>query len=273
MTTKRTKILLVDTERGASGFKTMPNVVVEDCSPDDTQTAFEKADKFLLRLFTDPKTLEGFSHLVVDTVSSLFSITRHELIQASAGSLWSKRGLYASDPRGDYRATNDLMARLLQYYRKLPVPTVFVAHEDERVDPSGAVLRGPAVSPGLLKDLIGWSHVVAHLGIVPKDVKLAGGEVIRAGTRRLRVAPDGRYMVKARRRVDLAPLPPVILTPHLADLLDILAGTGEPNAWAVIYGPPGVGKTSLTVGAEYKESNGGPATEAVVEEEKEATAA
>jgi len=260
------KILLIDTERGAGGFKSLAHVTILDASPDTKQTAVEKVEAVLWALLDHPEKLQGYSLLVLDTISSLSTLVRHDLMGDGKLGIWQNRGVYRADTRSEYRATADMVSRMLQHFRRLPIATVFVAHEEERLDPAGVLKRGPALSPALLKDVVGWSHVLAHLGQTTHAVTLPNGREIPAGTRRLRVEPDNRYMAKARRRVDLPPLPPVILEPTLRDLREILDGTGEPYPWATLYGPPGVGKTSLVVGATYARRSA-EAEEAVAKQE------
>jgi hypothetical protein len=265
------KILLLDTERGAAAFKSMPNVTILDMyntAGGSQSNLIDAVDRTFWSLMKNPEKLAPYSHLVIDSVTALCSTTRADIIldpdKTQPGDLWRKRGLYSADSRGDYRAMNDMVARLLRWYRDLPIPTIFTTHEEDREDMTGAMKRGPSLSPGLLKDSLVWSHVIAHLGFTIKPVKV-DGQIIPAGTRRLRIVPDAKYIAKSKQRVDLPPLPPAIINPQLSDLFKIMEHTGQPYPWVIVYGAPGVGKTSLVLGAQYKQ--GKSDMEEVIEEE------
>jgi hypothetical protein len=226
--------LLVDVEGGAASVRDRegPNLRIED-APD-----FPKVEEIFWRIQRGYFTPDV---VVIDTLTTMASTTRQDVVidpkEIAGKSIWQNREKVIPAQR-DWGIMTDLIGRLLRMYRQLPAVTVYVCHEREREDPmTGATKIGPDLNPALLQDVIAFSDVVAHLLILP-EIEI-DGHVYPAGTRRLRIVPDQKYMAKARAPQGKA-IPPILLNPTLPQLLSL--GIGRK---IVVYGFPSAGKTTF----------------------------
>lgn len=114
--------------------------------------------------------------------------------------------------RDDYGTMSKMMRKLMRDFRDLPTHVVYTALERRDVDEdSGKVAYGPALSPAVGTDLMGYVDLVLYCRAADEDQ-----EVFRAVTKQA-----GKYRVKDRDGV----LPRVLVNPTMPRILEYVEGT------------------------------------------------
>lgn len=114
--------------------------------------------------------------------------------------------------RDDYGTMAKMVRKLMRDFRDLPVHVVYTALERRDVDEdTGAVAYGPAVSPAVGTDLMGYVDLVLYCRAADEEQ-----DVFRAVTKRA-----GKYRVKDRDGM----LPRVLVNPKFPRILSYLDGS------------------------------------------------
>lgn len=211
---------------------------------------FEAFDKAIVALL--PKLSEADT-VCVDTISALGNTTRGDFRLGTEVSedLWAKRTLYFGGDKNfltQYEAAEKLIMRRLKNVRAVGTHVITTAHEDEQVDAiTQSKKRAPGLNQAFYGSLMAHSTDVFRLSMLFDDVKDKEGNVkYKAGTRVLYLRPaegiDGHVTKYHVPRSVAQTLPTGIVDPTWQKLCDTLQ---KDPGWTVIYGPPGIGKTSL----------------------------
>lgn len=234
---------------GAIPVRGLPGVhVVEAPTFADVERVYQS-----LRKQQDSKDSNFPDVVVLDTVTYLADSTRQLLAMGdrAGASLWANRAQFLTDQRPSYGAMSSIVNRLLMEFRGLSTVTIFILHEEDRISPDGQERRGPSINPALLNPILAWSDVLANLGKLRGETKVAD-RVIPAGTRRIRLEESDTVMAKARVPISLQPCPAVLIDPSLDDLLAVVMEPEQKACRMTIYGSPGIGKSTLACGGYNK---------------------
>jgi hypothetical protein len=160
-------------------------------------------------LLKDPNAWAGIG---MDSITDVTQSILDEVSGARTASL-QRRG-EDTDPwwtdRDDYNGMGKRLRYLLRRFRDLPCHFVVTALERRDLDEdSGTVMYGPAVSPSLATDLLGYVDLALAFKGADEE------QPFRAATSRAR-----KYRVKDRDGV----LPPVLANPRFGRLLDYYDG-------------------------------------------------
>lgn len=212
--------------------------------------SFKTFDETLVKLLP---TLSDNDTVIVDTLSTLANTTRGDFRLGTEVSddLWGKRSLYFGGDKNfltQYEAAEKLIMRRLKNVRAKGTHVITITHEDEQVDAiSQTKKRAPQLNQAFYGSLMAHSTDVFRLSMLFSDVKDDKGAIkYTAGTRVLYLQPaegiDG-HVTKYHVPRDVASrLPKGIVDPTW----DKLQSTLEKDpGWLVLYGSPGIGKTSL----------------------------
>jgi hypothetical protein len=216
--------------------------------------AFEKAAVQLCRTVTKDDVV------VVDTLSALANTTRGDLRLGpeEPEDLWSKRSLFFGADKNyltQYEATEKMIMRHLKNL-KTRCHIITIVHEDEQVDPiSMTKKRAPQLNQAFFGSLMASASDVFRLSMLFEDVKNSQGNVVhKAGTRVLYLqsaeGPDGHIAKHRTSREVAETIPKGIVDPTMPKLMKTLQKNPR---WLVIYGPPGIGKTTFACSQAYEE--------------------
>jgi hypothetical protein len=206
--------------------------------------------------------------VIVDTLTSLANTTRGDakLGNDESESLWDKREKFLGDKNylTVYELAGQLIMRRLKNLRARGCHLITTTHEDEQRD-DGTLMRkrAPALNAALYRSLMGASSDVLRMQVLTDPITNSKGEVkVPAGVRtlQLRVTDDAVIKTHVRREIG-EKLPKYIYNPSWEKLVKVL---GKTPSWLVLYGPPGVGKTSLSTDAAeipHDQSETTPGTE------------
>jgi hypothetical protein len=208
--------------------------------------AFEKAVVGLL------PTVGPEDVVILDTLSTMGNTTRGDFrLGVDETELWSKRGLYFGGDKNfltQYEAAEKMIMRQLKNLRAKGCRIVTITHEDEQTDPiTMTKKRAPQLNQAFYGSLMAHSTDVFRLSMFTEAVTNKSGEVVvKAGTRVLYLTPadgvDGHVTKYHVPRSVAETLPKGLTDPTMPKLFDTLK---KKPGWLVIYGPPGVGKTTL----------------------------
>jgi hypothetical protein len=214
----------------------------------DTYIAFESYFKELLPK-VGPEDL-----VIVDTLSKAADTTRGDMkLGVDPGeALWDKRGLYLGGDKNYltvYEAAGQFLMRRLRNLRARGARIITTAHEDEQFDQTTLTKkRAPAMNDALYKSLMGSSSDVFRLRQTDEDIDMGNGKMLPAYSRVLDLRPDGEAVTKFHVSPERSEsLPRRIVHPTLPKLYKAL---DKKPSWLVLYGPPGVGKTTLATSEE-----------------------
>lgn len=116
--------------------------------------------------------------------------------------------------RDDYGTMSKMMRQLMRSFRDLPTHVVYTALERRDVDEdTGKVAYGPALSPAVGTDLMGYVDLVLYCRAADEDQ-----DVFRAVSKQA-----GKYRVKDRDGV----LPRVLVNPTMVRILEYIGGDLE----------------------------------------------
>lgn len=116
--------------------------------------------------------------------------------------------------REDWGVNTEQMRRLIRRFRDLPCHVGFSALPRRDVDDDGVVVYGPAVSPALQTDLLGYVDIVIHVDVAEID-----GQVFYLGD----TSPAGKFIAKDRFGV----LPRKMVNPSFPRIIDYVNGVIE----------------------------------------------
>lgn len=189
--------------------------------------------------------------VILDTITSLAETARGDFklgIDADED-LWAKRHVFfaGKDPEGwtGYDAAAKLIMRRLLNLRGKGFYVIVVAHENDQKDPTNMQrARGPQLNAQFAQMLIARSTDVLRLSMLFDDIVDREGTVkYKAGTRVLYLHGNDECITKFHVTREVADrLPKGIVDPTMKKLRDTLQKT---PGFLTIYGPPGIGKTSL----------------------------
>lgn len=195
---------------------------------------------------------------VVDTVSKLAQAKRqdttvgpHLLAQLNAGTATiSSLGDAVVSSQRDYGVVGDHVNRLLRNIIELPCPSIFIFHQDDHEDPmSGLTKKTPAAQRAILHNVVADADAIVAMKMSSVPYQLPTGGVAGPGTRMLLLQPTPDTAIGVR---SVTPLPPFLLDPTLADFAAALGGWDFFPHNTVLYGPPKIGKTTFSVGADRR---------------------
>ena len=209
-----------------------------------TFEAFDRACRSLLTKVGPEDTV------IVDTLTSLANTTRGDakLGTEDSESLWDKREKFLGDKNylTVYELAGQLIMRRIKNLRARGAHIITTTHEDEQRD-DGTLLRkrAPALNAALFRSLMGASSDVLRLQILTEPIKNDKGETkVPAGVRTLQLRVSDDAVIKTHVRRDISDkLPKFIINPTWEKLT---AALGKNPSWLVLFGPPGVGKTTLS---------------------------
>ena len=191
--------------------------------------------------------------VIVDTLSALANTTRGDFRLGTAvdDNLWAKRALYFGGDKNfltQYEAAEKMIMRRLKNVRSTGAHIITITHEDEQVDAiSQTKKRAPGLNQAFYGSLMAHSTDVFRLSMLFDDIKNADGSVkYKRGTRVLYLQPvegiDGHVTKYHVPRSVAEKLPSGLIDPDWQKLYDTLE---KDPGWLVLYGPPGIGKTTL----------------------------
>ena len=232
---------------GTESVQNLINAGLVKHTPVPTFPAFDKAVVDLL-----PKVSEE-DVVIIDTLSTLGNTTRGDFRLGTEESedLWSKRNLYFGGDKNfltQYEAAEKMIMRRIKNLRARGARIVTIVHEDEQVDQiTMSKKRAPQLNQAFYGSLMAHSTDVFRLSMFTEDVVGPQGDVrYAAGTRVLYLKAaeglDGHVAKYHVPREVADTLPKGITDPTMPKLFETL---GKKPGWLVIYGPPGVGKTTL----------------------------
>lgn len=228
--------------------------------PCENWSEFDVASRDLLYR----KKIGAGDTIVIDTVDQLALDVRMENKLGTDGDtdLMGKSDKIMKDPmylNVYLLASNFILARL-KNFRGRGVRIIIIAHEDEEKDAyTKTKKRGPNVNPAFREDLISFSADVFRLKKIPDDIPGEGGELLYRKNQRLLHLSEtdeiiAKYHVEPVGFKDGSPIyrdvPPYIIDPTWPR---IVAALGQEPSIMTIYGPPGVGKTTLGVAQAFTE--------------------
>lgn len=114
--------------------------------------------------------------------------------------------------RSDWGVITEQMRRLIRMFRDLPCHTGWSALERRDQDDDGTVKYGPALSPAVQTDLMGYVDLICHT-----DAVLIDNESFFVGQFRT----EGKYQAKDR----LGPMPNKMVTPTVDRVIAYYEGT------------------------------------------------
>lgn len=188
--------------------------------------------------------------VIVDPVSSLANSTRGDLKLDidSTKSVWEMRQKWLGDKVGqlNYEAAQQMIMRRLRNLASRDCRLILTFHEREQRDEvTLQKTRGPSLNPAFFEVVNGFATDMFGLGEQLEDEidEDTGAVKIKAGTRVLYLKRTEERMAKTRVPRPIAEkLPRGIKDPTLAKLYRVL---GKKPSILALYGPPGVGKTTL----------------------------
>lgn len=215
-------------------------------TPIPTFEAFDKVVEQLKDKVSEADTV------IIDPISTLGNTTRGDFrLGTEDGEVWGKRALYFGGDKNfltQYEAAEKMIMRRVKNLRARGAHIITTTHEDEQVDAiSQTKKRAPQLNQAFYGSLMAHSTDVFRLSMLHDDLKTKDGEVThRAGTRVLYLLPsegmDGHVTKYHVPRSVADTLPKGLLDPTWQKLCDTLQ---KDPGWLVLYGPPGIGKTSL----------------------------
>lgn len=242
-------IYLLDCDQG--GTESVADLIEQKLITHIPVPSFEEfADKIVAPLL--PK-LNYSDTIIVDTLSALANTTRGDFRLGTEvdDNLWGKRNLYFGGDKNfltQYEAAEKLIMRRLKNVRSTGAHIITITHEDEQVDAiTQTKKRAPGLNQAFYGSLMAHSTDVFRLSMLFSDVRDDTGAVkYPAGTRVLYLQPsegvDG-HVTKYHVPRDVAEkLPKGIVDPDWNKLSGILK---KDPGWLVLYGSPGIGKTTL----------------------------
>ena len=191
-------------------------------------------------------TSEDF--VIVDTLTALSDVTRADAKLGNDANelLWDKRDkLQGEAYGGTYEMARILIMRRLVNLRNRGAHIITTTHErDQRDDSRQIKQRGPQISPKFYSNLMGQSSDVFRMQVLLEPIVDNDGKVkVPVGTRTLQLRESEDYVAKYQVRRDLSDrIPRILYNPTWQKLCTTL---GKVPSWLTIYGPPGVGKTTL----------------------------
>lgn len=207
--------------------------------------SFNSYDRYTYELMTK---VGQDDFVIVDTMSSLAETTRGDLKIGSEddGLIWDKREKLQGEAYGtSYKTAQVLIMRRLVNLRKRRAHVITTTWEtDQRDDGTKISQRAPDVNPKFFTALLGASSDIIRLTEVHEDIRDSSGNVkVAKGSRTLQLRPSDDAVIKVQVRRDLVEkIPKFLVNPTWAKLCTTL---GKIPSWLTLYGPPGVGKTSL----------------------------
>lgn len=199
--------------------------------------------------------------VILDTISTLANTMRGDfrLGVEESNDLWGKRNLYFGGDKNfltQYEAAEKMIMRRLKNLRARGCRIVTIVHEDEQVDQiTMTKKRAPQLNQAFYGSLMAHSTDVFRLSMFFEDVKGNDGKLLyKSGTRVLYLqsaeGPEG-HVTKYHVTRDVADaLPKGIIDPTMSKLIATLK---KKPGWLVIYGAPGLGKTTLACSEAYEE--------------------
>jgi hypothetical protein len=189
--------------------------------------------------------------VVLDTLTTL--VDRYvrdvtldpENIRPDQGQTWWSQRKKMRTNQDVWNIVNFGIGQLMSGVRNLPQPSIFLAHETERDDPTAEVevdRHMPALTPKILKMVMAYSDLVMRIYKSPTPFALAGANW-PANTRVLQLENTANAYTGVRLTPTVTgTLPQYIPDPTLAKLATAIGFL--PKAMTV-YGFPKVGKTVL----------------------------
>lgn len=185
-------IIYIDTEaglkRGALQRQNVPTQNIRVINSDITYTKLEDTI-YQLRNQEDAGDLNIIG-VVLDSITSGTGFLLNNLIDEAVAK--AKRTGQERSPwkiqRDDYGDMTAQMKRILRGFRDLPIHFLISAHAKREQDENGEIRVGPATTPSLADDLIGYSDIIAY-------TKTVGVEKI---THVAVCNPSGRFEAKDR---------------------------------------------------------------------------
>jgi len=188
--------------------------------------------------------------IIVDTVTLLAETTRTDSKFGTdmEVSLWDQREKVLGDKNylTVYQLAGTLIMKRLRNFRNVGARIITTTHEDEQRD-DGTLMRkrAPAVNAALYRSLVAASSDVIRMQIVHEPITDAKGVIkVPAGVRSLQLKSSDDAVIKTHVLRDVGEkLPRFIYNPSWQKLC---AALGKTPSWLLLYGPPGVGKTTLS---------------------------
>lgn len=194
--------------------------------------------------------------VILDTVTLMADTTRGDIKVGPApeADLWEMRGKLLLDElnRNSYDAAGKMIMRPLRNLRARGARIITVCHEGEQEDKTTLTKKiGPAVNPALFSSLVGSASDMFRLTMLSEPIIDGEGNVkIPAYARVLEMRPNEDALTKFHVARDLSEkIPKKLVEPTLTKLYKVL---GKKPSWLLLYGSPGVGKTTLATNEQGK---------------------
>ena len=161
-------------------------------------------------LMNDPDAWTG---IVIDSVTEIQKILLDSIVEQAVEKA-DRKGMdreAAFIDRADYGVMTEQMRKIIRLYRDLPCSVGFTALERRDQDDDGLVERGPALTPALQNDLVGWVDMVIHTELRTTDEHADYIGITR---------PKGTYTAKDRMGV----LPIAMVNPGFDRVLAYVEG-------------------------------------------------
>jgi hypothetical protein len=244
------KVVLLDTELGSDSVADLIAAGKVERYPCET---FEKFEQAAWALFYGK--IKG-DLVVVDTVSTIvdrltndIAIDPGDIKPLEGKTYWTMRKKMRIN-QDMWNQINPMMTNILTIIRQLPIPTIFLVHEKERIDPTSeeegdnAMREMPALPRKILMNVMAGSDMVFRMFRVVRPTYL-DGKTIPANTRVIQIANTSDAATGVRVTPEqYVKLPNYIILPDNQCGLALLAQTmnGLPRKMTV-YGYPKIGKS------------------------------
>lgn len=254
-----------------NGADSIENVIAEGLMVNHPCHTWDDTDRICRELIYKTKIGKGDT-VIFDTIDMIASQLRMEnkLGKDLDIELMTKSHKIMEDPNylNVYQLSGAFIKQRLNNFRARGVQIVIISHEDEEKDAyTKAKKRGPNLNPAFREEVLSFSSDVYRLRKLAENVLVTDGEgnetvAYKRGTRVLQISETdeiiAKYHVKPNEDGSFRDMPSsIVLTDNIKTEWDAIVNVlGKQPSIVTLYGPPGVGKTTLAASRAYSTAHG-----------------